>query len=281
MVSTSGAPRRVWPAEYQYPIEIATRSGLFGPWDEPDLGDDLPGVNPGEVDKWGMSNFQIFPNLEILIWETGWYLLYRYWPTSHNTHRFEGTLFFAPSATASDRAARECAVVMFKEFALQDAGTLEGTQQALESRALGTTSRSTTRRSWSATSTSRGRLGRVLPSATSEVDRCRAAAPGRVRGPRAVRRDVVPRDRVRAVRAAHGQHHGRDAGVLRRRLPADPEALAYCDKFPLDDLPDDARHLLQLVYSIVIVAMCVEIWHQPKVIDGADAQLDRVGEPLP
>ena len=137
MVSTSGAPRRVWPDEYQYPIEIATRSGLFGPWNEPDLGDDLPGVNPGKIDKWGMSNFQIFPNLEILIWETGWYLLYRYWPTSHNTHRFEGTLFFAPSETASDRAARECAVVMFKEFALQDAGTLEGTQQALESRALG------------------------------------------------------------------------------------------------------------------------------------------------
>ena len=62
--------------------------------------------------------------------------MYRYWPTSHNTHRFEGTLFFVPSETASDRAARECAVVMFKEFALQDAGTLEGTQQALESRAV-------------------------------------------------------------------------------------------------------------------------------------------------
>jgi len=135
MVSTSGAPRRLWPADYQYPIEIATRSGLFGPWDEPDLGEDLPGVNPGKIDKWAMSNFQIFPNMEILIWETGWYLMYRYWPTSNNTHRFEGTLFFVPSETASDRAARECAVVMFKEFALQDAGTLEGTQTALESRA--------------------------------------------------------------------------------------------------------------------------------------------------
>jgi hypothetical protein len=78
----------------------------------------------------------VFPNLEILIWETGWYLVYRFWPTSHNTHRFEGTLFFAPSVNASDRAARECAVVMFKEFALQDAGTLEGTQTALESRAV-------------------------------------------------------------------------------------------------------------------------------------------------
>jgi phenylpropionate dioxygenase-like ring-hydroxylating dioxygenase large terminal subunit len=136
MVSTSGAPRRAWPTEYQYPIEIATRSGLFGPWNEPDLGDDLPGVNPGGIDGWAIANFQVFPNLEILIWETGWYLVYRFWPTSHNTHRFEGTLFFAPSVNASDRAARECAVVMFKEFALQDAGTLEGTQTALESRAV-------------------------------------------------------------------------------------------------------------------------------------------------
>lgn len=67
-----------------------------------------------------------------------------------------------------------------------------------------------------------------------------------------------------------------DAGFLRIE-----EALAYCDKYPLDDLPDDARHLLQLVHSIIVVAMCVEIWHQRNVIDGGDARLDRVGEPLP
>lgn len=82
-----------------------------------------------------MDNFQIFPNMEILIWASGWYLTYRYWPTSYHTHRFEGTLFFPKATTASERAAQECAVVMFKEFALQDAGTLVGTQRALESRA--------------------------------------------------------------------------------------------------------------------------------------------------
>ena len=139
MVTTSGAPRRKWPADYQYPIETATRSGLFGPWDEPDLGDDLPGTNPGGVDQWAIDNFQVFPNFEILIWASGWYLTYRYWPTSHNTHRFEGTLFFPPAKTASERVARECAVVMFKEFALQDAGTLVGTQRALETGAVGDT----------------------------------------------------------------------------------------------------------------------------------------------
>ncbi|MBL7501496.1 hypothetical protein I6A84_38840 [Frankia sp. CNm7] len=64
-------------------------------------------------------------------------------------------------------------------------------------------------------------------------------------------------------------------------FPRIGEALGYCDKFPLDGLPDDAHHLLQLVHSLIMVAMCVEIWHQPNVIDGADAVLDRVAEPLP
>jgi phenylpropionate dioxygenase-like ring-hydroxylating dioxygenase large terminal subunit len=136
MISISSVPRRLWPADYQYPIEIATRSGLFGPWNEPDLGDDLPGTNPGGVKDWVTDNFQIFPNMEILIMSNGWYYLYRYWPTSYNTHRYEGTLFFPPAERASDRAAQECAVVMFKEFALQDAGMLVGTQQGLESRAV-------------------------------------------------------------------------------------------------------------------------------------------------
>ena len=47
-------------------------------------------------------------------------------------------------------------------------------------------------------------------------------------------------------------------------FPRIQEALAYCDGFPLDDLPDDARHLLQLVHSIVMVAMCVEIGTNPR-----------------
>lgn len=64
-------------------------------------------------------------------------------------------------------------------------------------------------------------------------------------------------------------------------FPRIEEALTYCDKFPLDDLPEDANRLLQLVHSLIMAAMCVEIWHQPRVIDGADARMDRVVEPLP
>ncbi len=64
-------------------------------------------------------------------------------------------------------------------------------------------------------------------------------------------------------------------------LPRLDEAIAYCDKFPLDDLPDDALHLLHLVYSLVMVAMAVEIFQQTRPTDSADAEITRVAEPLP
>ena len=64
-------------------------------------------------------------------------------------------------------------------------------------------------------------------------------------------------------------------------FPRIEEALAYCDTFPLDALPGDARRLLEILHSTIVVAMCVEIWHQPRVIDSAYARLDRVAEPVP
>ncbi|MGV0905461.1 SRPBCC family protein [Mycobacterium novum] len=131
LVSTAGRRRWLLPPEYMYPIERATRSGLVGPWETPDIGEIPAGVNPGGIEPWGISNFQIFPNTEILIYG-GWYLLYRYWPTSHNTHRFEAHTYFHPARTVRERIEHEVASVVLKEFALQDAGMLGGTQAALE-----------------------------------------------------------------------------------------------------------------------------------------------------
>jgi nitrite reductase/ring-hydroxylating ferredoxin subunit len=131
VVSTAGTRRWLLPPEYMYPIERATRSGLVGPWRTPDIGPIPAGVNPGGIESWGISNFQIFPNIEILIYG-GWYLLYRYWPTSHNTHRFEAYTYYSPARTVRERIEHEVASVVLKEFALQDAGMLGGTQAALE-----------------------------------------------------------------------------------------------------------------------------------------------------
>jgi len=64
-------------------------------------------------------------------------------------------------------------------------------------------------------------------------------------------------------------------------FPRLEEAIDYCDKFTLDDMPEDAVHLLHLIYSLVMVAMAVEIFAQPKPTDSADAVLNRIGEPVP
>ena len=93
-------------------------------------------MNPAKCDPWGLDSFQIWPNFVILIWGQGWYLTYHYWPTSHNRHTFESTLYFVPAQTARERVAHEMAAVTFKEYALQDANTLEATQTMLESRVV-------------------------------------------------------------------------------------------------------------------------------------------------
>ena len=54
------------------PIERVLRSGLFGPWDAPDIGiDELPtGLNPARHKAWGLDSFVFFPNFMVLIWKT-------------------------------------------------------------------------------------------------------------------------------------------------------------------------------------------------------------------
>jgi len=64
-------------------------------------------------------------------------------------------------------------------------------------------------------------------------------------------------------------------------FPRLEEAIEYCDKFPLDDVPEDAVNLLHLIYSLIMVSMAVEVFGQPKPTDSADAVIDRVGEPVP
>jgi hypothetical protein len=64
-------------------------------------------------------------------------------------------------------------------------------------------------------------------------------------------------------------------------FPRVPDAIAFCDKFPLDGLPDDAVHLLQLVYSFVNVSFPVELWRQPYPPDTRGTSFDRISEPTP
>lgn len=64
-------------------------------------------------------------------------------------------------------------------------------------------------------------------------------------------------------------------------FPRLEEAIEYCDKFSLDELPDDALNLLHLIYSLIMVAMSVEIMRQTRPTDAADAVMTRIYEPVP
>ncbi|MCX4092925.1 aromatic ring-hydroxylating oxygenase subunit alpha [Nocardia sp. alder85J] len=121
------------------PIERALRSGNFGAWDRPDIPalDNLPpGLNPARHPAWGLDSYIFFPNFMIVVWAPGWYLTYHYWPTGPDSHLFEGTCYFAPAKSATDRLRQELAALTFKEFGLQDCNTLEATQSMLASRAV-------------------------------------------------------------------------------------------------------------------------------------------------
>jgi hypothetical protein len=59
------------------------------------------------------------------------------------------------------------------------------------------------------------------------------------------------------------------------------DVIEYCDKFPLDDLPEDVENLMRLLYSMIMVSFPVECWKQPRVPDSGASTLDCVSEPVP
>lgn len=63
--------------------------------------------------------------------------------------------------------------------------------------------------------------------------------------------------------------------------PRAEDALAYCDKFGLDELPEDVLNLMHLLYSMIMVSFPVECWKQPRVPDSGASTLDCVSEPVP
>ena len=56
-------------------------------------------------------------------------------------------------------------------------------------------------------------------------------------------------------------------------------AMAYLDALDLDALPDDARRLLWLCYSLINASFPVEVWRQARVPDSGAAAVELVVEP--
>jgi hypothetical protein len=62
-------------------------------------------------------------------------------------------------------------------------------------------------------------------------------------------------------------------------FPRIEAAIEYLDGYSFDALPDDAKRLLWLLYSLVNVSFPVEVWRQPYVPDSGAASMDVVVEP--
>jgi hypothetical protein len=59
------------------------------------------------------------------------------------------------------------------------------------------------------------------------------------------------------------------------------EAIAYCDaRFPLHDMPDDAKALIHLMQSLVNVSFPIEVWKQPRVLDSGATYIELIKEPV-
>ena len=62
-------------------------------------------------------------------------------------------------------------------------------------------------------------------------------------------------------------------------FPRMEAALEYLDRFSLDDLPDDGKHLLWLYCALVTVSFPVEAWRQPRVPDSGASSIDEIVTP--
>ncbi len=65
-----------------------------------------------------------------------------------------------------------------------------------------------------------------------------------------------------------------DAGLPRMKA-----GMAYCDQFPIDALPDDAKNLMNLFFSVIEISFPIECWRQARVPDSGAAEINCVHQP--
>lgn len=63
-------------------------------------------------------------------------------------------------------------------------------------------------------------------------------------------------------------------------FPRLDDVIAYCDKFALDELPDDAQTLMHMMQSLITVSFPIEAWKQPRVPDSGAAWVQLIREPV-
>jgi hypothetical protein len=68
-------------------------------------------------------------------------------------------------------------------------------------------------------------------------------------------------------------------GFYDAAFPRMEEAMSYLEQLGLDDLPEDAKHLLWLYCALITVSFPVEVWRQARVPDSGASTFDAVVEP--
>ena len=59
------------------------------------------------------------------------------------------------------------------------------------------------------------------------------------------------------------------------------EVMVYLDaRFPLNEMPDDAKALMHMMQSLVNVSFPIEVWKQPRVLDSGATYIKLIKEPV-
>lgn len=89
-------------------------------------------VNPDGREDFAFELSVMFPNLLLHIAEGLWFT-HQFWPLAHNRTRWEGKYYIGAPRTNSERWALESAQLLARNAWLEDTGTMEATQAALQS----------------------------------------------------------------------------------------------------------------------------------------------------
>ncbi len=212
-----------------------------------------------------------------------------------NTHIFEADLYFVPPTNLRQRLSQELAAVTFKEYAFQDANTLEATQTQIGTRVV-----------TDFPLCDQEILLRHLHNTAHEyVDRYKASLangdgapngqPAATAARRIMQMSKLPEEfadlerftdwclpteeeryskRLNSTMAEMQELY--DAGMARLE-----DIMVYVDaRFPLKGMPDDAKALVHLGQSIVMVSFPVEVWKQPRVLDSGASYIQLIKEPV-
>ncbi len=125
------------PAYQPRPIEVAAfKAGMsIADFSKAGMMQLPPGVNPTKSATWSFDVNVVFPNFFVDVFASS-YFTYHFWPLAVDRTIIEARLYTAAATTAAARFVREQSKITLRDSVLEDYGSLEGTQEALNTGVL-------------------------------------------------------------------------------------------------------------------------------------------------